>query len=147
MLCVFVCLSVSMHRRILYPSAIPKRLYSISRTSSSCHYLFFPKKQIEPWKAERRIASCNAAGKDLCHPVPRRSLFIYLSVFVFSLQLPPSLAICFSVLLLLFKEIKVANSPHLSEMGSCFKPKNPQIIFFLHNCHWSTTSNQTPLKP
>lgn len=91
MLCVFVCLSVSMHRRILYPSAIPKRLYSVSRTSSSCHYLFFPKKQIEPWKAERRIASCNAAGKDLCHPVPRRSLFIYLSVFVFSLQLPPSL--------------------------------------------------------
>lgn len=85
MLCVFVYLSEFVHRRIPYPSAILKRLYSISRTSSSCHYLFFPEKQIELWKAERRIASCYAAGKDLCHSVPCRSLFIYLSVFVFSL--------------------------------------------------------------
>lgn len=43
-LCVCLCVWVRpCPRRILYPSAILKRLYSISRTSSSCHYLFYPR--------------------------------------------------------------------------------------------------------
>lgn len=111
--CVFVCLSVPMPPPHTLSISHPEAFILISRTSSSCHYLFYPEKQTEPRKAERRIASCNAAGEDLCHSVPCRSPFIYLSVFVFSPSTPSPLAVPRLCTRLLLKEIKEASGPRL----------------------------------
>lgn len=114
-------------------SAILKRLYSVSCTSSSCHDLFFPKKQIELQKAERRIASCKAAGKDLCHSVPCCCLFIHLSVSVFSIQLSPISLPVSSAFMLLFKEVKAVQTvPIYKKRTGALSPpkKSPKSFSF-----------------
>lgn len=78
MLCEFACLGVFMHRRLLCPSAVPKRLYSVSRISFSviiCSFL---------------------RGRQSCRKLREGLPAVRLQAKIFVTQSPVAVSLCIS---------------------------------------------------
>lgn len=117
--CVFVCVCGPAYTlSITRPEALILFLWYLIL----CHYLLFPKKQKELRELRGGIASCKAAGKDLCHSVPCRGLFMYLSAS------PSRYLLSCRLAFVQRDELEfrnLANSHPLLQKSWCAKPPNP----------------------